>query len=246
MEFKVLLTAVSLLATTHASFAKEYEKNGLPCVAEICIGDGLSELSKVKWDRATVPFSLNGKTQYLDTVKPNDSSVKNVQARYKGNSIQITQFLMAAKFDNGSLAALSGVNAQCGRTLETGGLGFGIEGTFTSQSGNPTTVEVALMPDTVDTSKQAWQVVSIKRSFPAAISKEQISDVKTQLIERYGNFTEKYRKFKSPKLGEGQFFINEGITTPFYMSLKLYSGNDLDNRMRLHPACGGSAKVKLD
>jgi hypothetical protein len=49
-----------------------------------------------------------------------------------------------------------------------------------------------------------------------------------------------------PKIGEGQFFIREGISTPFSMALSLYNGIDLDNRMMLHAACGGSTKVKLD
>ena len=32
------------------AFADEYKKNGLPCVAEICIGDGLEEMARVKWE----------------------------------------------------------------------------------------------------------------------------------------------------------------------------------------------------
>lgn len=29
--------------------ASEYKKNGFPCVTEVCLGDGIEELSKVKW-----------------------------------------------------------------------------------------------------------------------------------------------------------------------------------------------------
>lgn len=244
MEFKVLLTAVSLLATTHASFAKEYEKNGLPCVAEICIGDGLSELSKVKWDRAKNSFSLRGQSpQYIDTIKLDDFQMKRIQSRYKGDIGQPAPFLSMSQFDNGSLSALARVTASC----ESGGfVSAGLKGTYITQSGNATEVEVALIPTNSDVTKQLWTVVSITRKFPAAISKEQITEVKTELKQRYSVFSEEHRKYKMPKLGEGQFNIHESIGMPFYMALRLYRGNDEDNRLKLHPACGGNVKIKVD
>ena len=54
-----------LLSAPMLGFAQSYEKKGLPCIAELCIGDGLEELSKIKWDRAKNAFSLMGKPDYV-------------------------------------------------------------------------------------------------------------------------------------------------------------------------------------
>ena len=29
----------------------EYLKNGMPCLAEVCLRDGIAELQKIKWDK---------------------------------------------------------------------------------------------------------------------------------------------------------------------------------------------------
>lgn len=244
MKYKLLAVVLPLLASAHSSMAQVYEKSGLPCVAEICIGEGLSELAKVKWDRAKNSLSLRGQSpQYIDTIKIDDFQMKRIQSRYKGDIGQSAPFLAMSQYDNGSLSGLSRITASC----ESGGfVGAGLKGTYTTQSGNPTEVEVALIPANSDITKQIWTVISITRKFPAAISKEQITEVKTELKQRYSVFSEEYRKYKMPKLGEAQFNIHESIGMPFYMTLRLYRGNDEDNRLKLHPACGGSAKVKLD
>ena len=239
MKYKLLAVVLPLLAYAHISMAQDYEKSGLPCVAEICIGDGLSELAKVRWDRATETFSLgNQSKKYIDTIRLDSSSLKIVQSKYKGDIGKIAQFLSEGVFDNVALSGLFNVTAQCGRDL----IDRGLKGTYTTDSGNTTTVYAALMPDKLDTSKQVWNVISIERRFPAAVSNEQISSIKTQLKERYTKFPDDF----NVKKGGAAVSVRESLGIPFYLSLRLNSGNDISNRLMLHPMCGGSNKVKID
>jgi hypothetical protein len=239
MKYKLLAVVFPLLAYAHSSMAQVYEKSGLPCVAEICIGDGLSELAKVKWDRATETFSFgNQSKKYIDTIRLDSSSLKSVQSKYKGDIGKIAQFLNEGVFDNGAVSGLSNVTAQCGRDL----IDRGLKGTYTTESGNPTAVYAALMPDKLDASKQVWNVISIERRFPAAVSNEQISGIKTQLKERYTKFPDDF----NAKKGGAAVSVRESLGIPFYLSLRLNGGNDISNRLMLHPLCGGSTKVKID
>jgi len=45
MKKLALYIILSILNIT--CYAQDYQKNGYPCVNELCVGDGLSELSKV-------------------------------------------------------------------------------------------------------------------------------------------------------------------------------------------------------
>jgi hypothetical protein len=60
-----LLSLFLFLSAPMLGFAQSYEKNGLPCIAELCVGDGLEELSRIKWDRAKSALSLMGKPDYV-------------------------------------------------------------------------------------------------------------------------------------------------------------------------------------
>ena len=117
MKFKLVILALSLMATQSICSAQQVEKNGLPCVAELCLGDGLAELSKVHWDRAHNGY-----------------------------------------FDSKTLTSLARVTVAC-----TPNERFG---TYTTQSGNPTRVSIALIPNQTDTTKHQWTVHQFRARFP--------------------------------------------------------------------------------
>jgi hypothetical protein len=230
------LSFVLLLLTAPLCLAQEFEKNGLPCVAEICLGDGIAELSKVQWDRAKNPFDKSEKPNYTATRKVSEREMKFLQSNFRGDLAQAAPFLYDKMFDSGALSSLPRVTAACEKNE--------LIGTYTTQSGNPTRVGIALTPSQADTSKQRWTVVSIVRTFPAAVSNEQKTQVEAQLAERYHAFGANNRKIKNPKPGEGRFYFIHG--SPFGFNLLLFRGIEEVNRLKLHPACGGTAKVKID
>ncbi|MCE5181425.1 MAG: hypothetical protein LLG15_06455 [Betaproteobacteria bacterium] len=163
-----------------------------------------------------------------------------VQSQFRGDVMQAAPYLYENSFDGSTLSILARVAAVCSTNPFSGPKGELI-GAYTTQVGNPTRVTIALIPNQADTSKQQWRVVKITRSFPAAISDEQQSEVRDQLAERYKAFD--IRKTKNAKQGEGRFLMSFG---PPGFTLNLDRGIDEANRRILHPACGGSGKVKID
>jgi len=233
---KAIILALPVFAAPHICLAQETVKNGLPCVAEICLGDGIAELSKVQWDRAKNPFSSPQKPLYTASRKTSEGEMKLVQSRFRGELASAAPFLYDNMFDSGALPILSQVIAACEKNE--------LIGTYTTQSGNPTRVGIALTPSQTDTSKQQWTVISIVRTFPAAVSNEQKAQIEAQLTERYHAFGANNRSIKNAKPGEGRFFFING--SPFGFHLSLFRGIDEGNRMKLNPACGGTSKVKID
>ena len=236
MSFKAVILALPLFTAQQICLAQELEKNGLPCVAEICLGDGIDELSKVKWDREKNPFSSPQKPLYTATRKISEGEMKMVQSRFRGDLVLAAPFLYDNLFDSVALSSISRVTAACEKNE--------LIGTYTTQGGNPTRVGIAMTPSQADTSKQQWTVISIVRTFPAAVSNEQKAQVEAQLTERYHSFGANNRNIKNAKPGEGRFFPNYGSSFGFHLSL--FRGIDEVNRMKLHPACGGTTKVKID
>lgn len=240
MLLRAVLIAIPVIAIPSACIATEFEKSGLPCVAEVCLGDGLGELGKVQWNRAQNPDLPIGRApHFTSTQKLRAEELKMVQSQFRGDVVQAAPYLYENSFDGNALPALSRVVAVCSLNPFLGPKGELI-GAYTTQNGNPTRVAIALIPSQTDTSKQRWTVVRITRSFPSAISDEQQSEVREQLAERYKAFD--IRKTRNAKSGEGRFSMNPGS----HFTLHLFRGIDEANRRILHPACGGTVKVKID
>ena len=102
-----------------------------------------------------------------------------------------------------------------------------------------TVVEIALIP-TLDNREQKWTVVSIERRFPGSNSGKQFEEIRAQLDARYGAFSYKKQMGRRQKDGEAQY-VGDG----YGFTLKTL-WPDLTERLRLHPACGGTAKVNID
>jgi len=216
--------------------AQEFAKNGLPCVSEICLGDGIAELSKVQWDRAKNPFSSQQMPLYTAVRKVNASETQIVKLKFRGDTEQAAPFLLDQQFDALALPSLAHITAACEQNE--------LIGTYTTQSGNPTRVGISLIPRQSDTSVQHWTVTSIVRTFPKAVSAEQKAEVEAELTNRYYAFGANNPGIKNAKPGEGRFFSNYGSTFGFHLSL--FTGIDKANRLKLHPSCGGTTKIKID
>jgi hypothetical protein len=121
-----------------------------------------------------------------------------------------------------------------------------LQGTFTTESGNPTTVKIALLTSNNDAAVQRWAITSISRSFPAAISAVQRADMRKQLDERYGRFSAN----RGRQIGvDATYAIHEAdpvLGGKFGFGLYLnQSANDYERYLQ-HPACGGKKKVSID
>jgi hypothetical protein len=208
------------------------EKNGLPCVAELCIGDGLAELSKIQWTPAQSSYKVNNKVQLTADKKLSDDDMRMLKSTFPAAG-DAAPFLHDKIFDTASLPALSRVAAAC-QTNE-------LTGTFGNGSDTPTRVGISLMPSLSDPSKQAWTVTTIVREFPSARSNEERAAITKLLSTRYGKFGAGTRTVED-KPGAGRFFPS-GMTK-FGFGLSLNRGTDEAARIMQHPSCGAADKVK--
>jgi hypothetical protein len=218
-------------------FTQGFEKNNLPCIPELCIGDGLSELGKIKCDRAKSDFSITGKPDYVGSRPLPASDVKLVKNVYRGELTRATPYLSYQAFDGAALALLAHVIAACA-TQE-------LRGTFTSANGSPTTVKIALLSDKKDLAIQRWTVTSISRNFPSATAEAQKIDIRKQLDERYSRFSVKYGVQREI---DAIYSIHDDplLKGAFGVSLSLKVPITEIERERQHPACGGQRKVSID
>lgn len=232
MSFKVIAVALTLCGVHAVSMGQSFEKNGLPCVAELCIGDGLTELAKIQWTPAQSAYKINNKVQRTSDKKLNDDDMRMLKSTYPVAG-EAAPFLHERAFDASALPALSRVAAAC-QTNE-------LIGTYGAGGETPTRVGISLTPSLADPSKQIWTVTTITREFPSAESNEDRATITKLLSRRYGQFGAGTRTVED-KPGAGRFFPS-GMAK-FGFGLSLNRGSDEAERMMTHPSCSGGDKVK--
>jgi hypothetical protein len=223
---------------SNTSRTSEYKKNGMPCLAELCLGDGLAELQKIKWDRATSIANFSNKPIYISDIQASNAGVAAEHARklhgyYRGDVGSVVYYLDARKFDDLFLARAHKVSVSCVWDK------FAVlTGTFTSKSGNPTSVQIRLMPQGSGSEKHVWIVVAISRKFPQVLSEKQANEVAMEMQRRYAGFD----NYIFAKEGDATVENEYGRGISFRLKVPLA----LDEKMRLHPECGGSNKVNVN
>ncbi len=228
MQFTALAIGITLLAAQSDSVAQNLGKRGLPCVAEICVGDGIEELTKIQWVPAQNPIKIGAKIQPTSAHSLTDDDLKMLRAIYPSAG-EAAPYLHERQFDAGALAVLPRVEAACQSNELIGNFGAG--------TSTPTRVGISLMPSATDPSKQVWTVTTITREFPTAVGNEQRAEITKLLNMRYAHFGAGRIEGPNAKPGEGRFFPS-GMTR-FGFGLSLIRSPDEANRMKLHPACSG-------
>lgn len=234
MSFKVLAFALPLLALQSPCMAQDVlEKNGLPCVNEICLGDGISELSKIQWTPAQSSYKLNNKAQFTATRKLTDDDLRALKATFPTVG-EAAPYLYDKQFDGTALPLLPRVPTACESNE--------LFGTFGATSDTPTRVGISLTPSVSDPTKQVWTVTTIVREFPSAVSNDDKAVVTKLLNKRYSKFGAGNPTIPTAKPGEGRFF--PGGMNRFGFGLSLYRGNDEASVLKTNPVCSGADKSK--
>ena len=163
---------LALISTT--CFAQDYIKNGRACVAEICLGDGVLELQRIKWS----PVDIS-------KIKVDEYSMAALNKRFPEKlPSNLPRYLSVKKFDATSLNDLSKVTVICTDDDNM------LSGEYKTSSGNSTEVLIRLLPKSKSDSNLGWQVVHIQRgtSGTAYFTNEEKSSFKSQIEERYKEF----------------------------------------------------------
>jgi hypothetical protein len=212
------------------SDSSPYDRNGRACLEELCLGDGLEALAKIDWDVAGYTADKPSGTRPVDRGETN-----RFTNRYRGDVTGLIGYFADSKFDNSALPKMAKIVAACETQY--------VQGTYTSPSGNPTTVLVSMTASAATPEDQRWMVTNIKRQIPSATSPQQITDAKASLEQRYSRFVLRNRA----KSGASDMFqTNTG--SGFQFTLSAASTPNESSVLRQHPACGGtgSAPAKID
>jgi hypothetical protein len=228
-----LCTLMFLIVCASTASAQTYEKNNLPCAIEICLGDGLSELQKVKWERGQSPLLTSEGPTYVGSSPISPQTLQSMKRIFRGRVAEAAPYLVLSAFDQQGLLLLKDVTAACWYEE--------LWGSYTSQSGNPTQVKIALLPDKKNVSAQRWTVVGIERRYPAAVTAAQKQDIEKQLLERYGRFKGGERSAGRP----GTFRLLDDGASTFGFELGLPRGRR-DDDFKRPPACVGAEKIQVD
>lgn len=235
MHFKAIALALPLFAAHSATLAQELEKNGLPCVAEICLGDGIKELSKIQWAPATNPIKLGNKSQLTSAHALTDDDLRALRAIFPGVT-EAAPYLHERQFDAAALPKLTSIAAACQPNE--------LIGTFGANGSTPTRVGISLMPLASDPSKHAWTVTSIEREFPGIVTNEARAQINKELNRMYRKFGAFNSNVGTGQPGEGRF-VPSGMTR-FGFGLSMMRAQDESVRMATHPACAATTSAGSD
>jgi hypothetical protein len=97
----VYLSLVAVPAVPALVRAQSYEKNNMPCVAELCVGDGLADRFHVKWEPAKDPIGTPVRSRSLAPYE-----LARTSETFRGNVKLVAPYLSAGTFDNNTLPLL--------------------------------------------------------------------------------------------------------------------------------------------
>jgi len=219
----LLVIALVIAMTLCALEATAAAPEPMPCVDEICLGDGIHRLDTIQWDDipGTTARAMSGRQR------------QKLEALYKGRFDDIAPGLAHGTFDHRVLRRLDRVEAACG--------GNSLTGQFTSAGGNPTRVTLSLLPDA--SGRQSWQVTAITRSFPAAKNRRQQQDVQQQLDARYGRY-DMHRR--SPQTGQASYLYSWTGMPTLVLNLNLPPPGVMEARFALNTLCPRPRSSNID
>ncbi len=218
----ILLLTISLISAPSFS-AEQYEKNGYPCMSNICLGDDLQTLKKVKWEPVKNIKAFARK-----------EDLRKINKTYRGKEEDLAQATPYLKkgFDNSGLDLMQKVKAACDINA--------VSGKFMTESGNKTHVVVMMMGPP---GKQRWQVSMIKREFEGVVTQAQQLEVKNELLKRYAKF-DPANAAKAKVKPKGVL-----VMIPFgklSAQFNLIHGLSSIDELKSDPLCGGTKKISID
>lgn len=194
----------------------------LPCVKEVCVGDGIERLSAIDWEPA----------RHLDQ-RITAAQMKRLRSIYVGDIERVAPYLKRGVFDNVALHQLTHIEAACRM--------HDLIGKYVSDGGNPTQVTLRLLPD--PDKGQIWRVVSISRSFPDARSRRDQETIKRALDQRYGMY-DIHRH--SPEPGEGGYLYSWIGDPLVLLTLTLPDPRSVNDTLARHPGCSRRTPPGID
>jgi hypothetical protein len=226
-------TQMAQSSVTRASgggpFSSPHIKDDLPCVAELCLGDGLDELSDIPWELVSWRIASDPSTTAPGGLV-DESILADLEQRFAGDLTAAAPYLISLAFDADAIPRLSTVICATGYER--------LYGRYISRHGNPTQVAVALVQKSAEDPRQVWTVVEITREMIRAESAEDVAAVRRTLAARYENWVAPLSTSSRPKSASfEEYFVGHPI---FTLTLTR------PQHQRTPGFCGASAHTEVD
>lgn len=141
----------------------------MPCVKELCIGDGLDKLHGINFQ----PVNIERVNKLSARKKADRSHMYGHQGK------DPSTYILLGKFDKNALSDMANIKTACTPNN-------GLEGVYESESGHKTTVQVAMWPD--QSGNMRWLVKSISRAYKGIESRSESDELIQSLNEKYAKW----------------------------------------------------------
>ena len=209
-----------------STFALPLMAADMPCVKEVCIGDDLSKLHGIKFQ------SVNAsRAEKVSTRK----RIQRTEMYGKFQQTELPAYMVLGEFDENILDEMAKIKVACSPAN-------GLDGTFVSDSGYKTSVQVALWPDKSGNMK--WLVKGISRAYKGVQSGSETEQLIQDLREKYAKWD--MGKVGQPKPGQAGMMlipVHEPILTLILAPTAEVISPD---SYKKNPLCKSSKKVNLD
>jgi hypothetical protein len=224
------------------AMAEDYVRDGRPCLSGICVGDEITALSKIKWQ----PASYHGKPITSMTLRIKDVE-NNVVKHFSPNAAEAARdaalYLGTDSFDGKAIPKLVRIKGFCERMISRGMFanddGMGMLGIFTSESGHKTSVSINVVPG-IDPASQSLRVIEIKRLFPREYTQEQMTELTSQLEERYSGVQK--TQYGGPSQTEATWYFNRERRM-LILWAPTGDAEQISAQLRQYPGCTKNLKI---
>lgn len=211
-----------LVVLTVAAFSQLLmATSDLPCVKEVCIGDGLDGLRDIEW------YPVNYSAERLQRMRKSERARRARTYRDDGFSDNgAPSYLVLREFDGDVLDDMARVKVACEMNE--------LVGAYISSGGNKTSVTVSLMPSRGGES-MTWRVTGISRTFEGVDDRSQLVRIEKELNARYGKFSGRYEP------GAVAY-----VFVPGHKSVMVLKQAWPSSLVFAHPSCQSSRLISVD
>ena len=222
--------------------ATSFIRDGFPCIQDVCVGQDITKVKGIQW------LDANPRLSPQKLIPPTPDQIARVGTVVKTDP-ETLKILASADvqrvYGARALAALSRIEASCATMPYAGPFGL-LDAYFKSPAGHVTLVNFGPYSPPGDPKSQYYRIRNIYRFYATAITHEQRSELGRELEKQYEPVIRAHTFAYSRA---GQFpSVHFQSGTPLVVELhdRADLWMDANNRLLLHPKCGGTAKIDVN
>lgn len=227
----IVTTLSSIVSPAHARADNPPVVKGMPCIAEVCIGDNIKNLGHIQWKAINL---TNVAPQYLPKV---DNLAIGTPADIKA----FAPYWNTRVIDKKAISILSRLKAVC----KTSNYNRPLRGQYIAKNGKPVSVTFSIIPSPDRKSQRIVVTQIFKLLHEGRMTTQQSNELIEEIKKKYAEIPSNERLLVSA-YPTAEF----GIAEVFQQGLKLSAVSNSYNRIRdediqTFPGCAGE-KIQLN